>query len=430
MKLSRVLFAGIVALSLVPVPSAIAQGGDHAELFEMLEPGLFTVEIVDRDSGNRAAQGSAFALDDSGLLATNYHVVSEFLLHPDRYRLRFRDTRGDSGALDLIEVDVLHDLALVRLDPSVYEGADQIRAFDLARELPRNGDPVIALGNPWSIGISLVPGTYNGLLDQQFRKNIHFTGALNPGMSGGPTVNPDGEVIGINVAGAGNSVSFLVPTGRLAELLDRSQRLPQSFDDMRAGTIEKILEHQAEMIDELLAGDWTREPFGPLLIPREVRPWISCSGSSSEPDSETPWQISTSECALEDRIFLSRGLDTGSLEMLFGWYRSEGLNSFQFARVFAQINFVPFNRSSEDDVTEFECREGWVEIENLEPVAFKASHCMRAYLDYPDLYDVLYVARAQLPGSEAVFLHYTLAGVARDKAMQFHEHFLGSVAWK
>jgi len=422
--------AAALMLSIVVAGVAAAQETDHAALFETLQPGLFTVEVVDRASGNRAAQGSAFAVDPSGLLATNYHVVSEFMLHPERFRLRVRGRNGASGALELMAVDVLHDLALVRLDPAAFEVEQAIRAFVLAEIPPRNGDRVIALGNPWDIGISLVPGTYNGLLENQYRKNIHFTGALNPGMSGGPTVNSAGEVIGINVAGAGNSVSFLVPVERLVELLERSGGAPGSVQELRAGLTDRILQHQAGMIDELLAGDWSTEAFGPLMIPREVTPWVSCSGSSSNPDSDTPWRTSSSNCQLNDRIYLSRRLDTGPVEMLFGWYESGSLNAFQLARVFGQITFVPFNRSSDDDVTEFECREGWVDIESLEPVPFKVSHCLRSYLDYPGLYDVLYVARAQMPGPESVFIHYTLAGVGRDKAMEFHEHFLGSVSWK
>lgn len=447
----------LITLCCLPMTGS-AQNGDYSALFESLKPALFTVEVVDRASGNKNAQGSAFRVGADGVLATNYHVVSEHVLDPERYALRFRAAGGRAGELEVLAVDVLHDLAVVRMadDPAApaeapadesvtevpvpEEESSEVAAndapatpapvFELAENMPADGQTILALGNPYDIGISLVPGTYNGLLESQYRKLIHFTGALNPGMSGGPAVNEQGRVVGINVAGAGNSVSFLVPVARLAELLGRTPDQAPPLERLREGLADRIREHQAEMVDELLAGDWSLEPFGPLSIPREVRPWIGCSGASSEPDSDAPWSDSSSNCMLADRIYLSRSLDTGGLEMMFGWYHSDSLNAFQFARVFSQNNFVPFNRAGEDDVTDYQCVENWTSFPALDPVPFKASFCVRAYLDYPGIHDILFVARAQRPGPEGVFLHYTLAGVGLDTALRFHRKFVGSVAWK
>jgi len=419
-----------IALAGAWLAPVAAQNGEYSDLFERLEPGLFTVEVVDRASGNKNAQGSGFIVDaGDGLLATNYHVVSEYVLDPQRFALRFRDAEGETGALEVMALDVLHDLALVRLAPEARPGT-MPRAFALAEAPPREGTTLLALGNPYDIGNSLVPGTYNGMLDSQYRRLIHFTGALNPGMSGGPAVDTEGRVVGINVAGAGNSVSFLVPAARLAALRDTAPAEPPALAEIRSGLAGRIAAHQGEMIDELLAGDWSLEPFGPLMVPREVRPWISCSGSSSEADEDTLWSNSHSNCVLNDRIYLSRTLDTGPVEMIFGLYESERLNDFQFSRVFEQNNFMPFNRSGDDDVTEFECNERWVAIDSLDGQPFKTTLCLRAYVDYPGLYDALFVARAQLVDARALHLHYTLAGVDRDQARAFHRHFLGSLAWK
>jgi hypothetical protein len=422
--------------ALMSISKLSAQPAEYSALFEALKPGLFTVEVVDRVSNNKNAQGSAFLIDARGTMATNYHVVSEFVHHPERYRLRWRDSTGDTGGLSVVGLDVVHDLALVRRETP--DPDDASRAFELATEEPEMGSTVLALGNPFDIGISIVPGTYNGLLENQFRKNIHFTGALNPGMSGGPAVDQDGRVIGINVAGAGNSVSFLVPVSNLRALADEVEDAsvePVGDDSdrlaaMRERAVERIKAHQRRMIDELLAGDWSLESFGPLMIPREVHPWITCSGGGREPEEETPWRESHSNCTLNDRIYLSRSLDTGPLEMIFGWYSSDQLNEFQFANVFEQNRFMPFNRSSDDDVTEFECREQWMRLENLDDVPIKTSYCLRAYLDYPGLYDVLFIGRALMADSEALHLHYTLAGVAQNDALKFHRHMLGALEWK
>lgn len=425
--LVRGVWFALLALLVSSVLSA--QPAEYGALFERLKPALFTVELVDRVSGNKNAQGSGFLVDDDGLIATNYHVVSEFVLDPERYELKFRGGDGAAGALEVMALDVLHDLALVRITGDSLPGP-LATAFELAAVPVQEGASLLALGNPYDIGISLVPGTYNGELESQYRKMIHFTGALNPGMSGGPTVDLQGQVIGINVAGAGNSVSFLVPVADLQRLLLTVPEIAPAPAELRSGLAQAIIGHQAEMVGELVSGDWTLEPFGPLMIPRKIRPWISCSGNSSENQAEVPWQSSHSNCVLNDRIYLSRTLDTGPLEIIFGWYHSDRLNAFQFARMYEQNSFLPFNRSADDDVTEFECREDWVRIEALDGLPFKASHCLRAYLDYPGLYDVLFVARAQRDGPEGLHLHYTLAGVGRDAAASFHRKFLENLQWK
>lgn len=426
---SRMLFfVGLVALLLLRFDSsAQAQEGEYSALFDALKPGLFTVEVVDRISNNKNAIGSAFAVGEAGRLATNYHVVSEYVIDPDRYALRYRGADGNSGPLEVLDVDVLHDLALVRIVP--VDGPIIVQPFALANTEPAEGSTLLALGNPYDIGISIVPGTYNGLLENQYRKNIHFTGALNPGMSGGPAVNTQGEVVGINVAGAGNSVSFLVPVANLARLIGRAPDQPPPLGALRERIPERIIAHQDAMLDELLSGDWSLEPFGPLRIPREIRPWITCTGAGREPMQDLPWRESSSNCTLNDRIYLSRTLDTGPLEILVSWFSSDRLNGWQLARVFSQGNFLAFNRTGEDDVTEFECSEDWTGPDSLAPVLFKSTYCVRTYADYPGLYDVLFVTRAQRENAEAVYIHYTLAGVGREQARRFHETLMGAIEW-
>src|SRR5205807_1245578 len=103
-----------------------------------------------------------------------------------------------------------NDLALVRLDR-----ADRpFFAFDVRTaeaDLPR-GERLYSLGHPLGIGFTIVEGTYNGPVERSYSPRIHFTGALNPGMSGGPAVDGDGRVVGVNVSKqfGGDLVSFLV----------------------------------------------------------------------------------------------------------------------------------------------------------------------------------------------------------------------------
>ena len=87
------------------------------------------------------------------------------------------------------------------------------------------GERIYSLGNPLDVGFAVIEGTYNGLVERSFYPTIFFAGSLNPGVSGGPTLDQHGQVIGINVAARrdGEQVSFLVPAPFAEELLERGR---------------------------------------------------------------------------------------------------------------------------------------------------------------------------------------------------------------
>lgn len=399
---------------------------------------MFVVETVERTSQSKSSVGSGFTVGGAGFIATNYHVVASALLKPDQYQLRTQHQDGSELEVEIAAVDPIHDLAVLRSLPlaqpdkatsTQVPNATPKRGLHFAALRPAVGDPLLALGNPLDIGLSLVPGTYNGNMKKDYRSRIHFTGALNPGMSGGPAVNTAGEVVGINVAGAGNSVGFLVPATHLEALISRAESGSQSLAEQKAQFGDMVRAHQAALVDDLLAGNWELQPFGPLKIPKEVRDYVNCTGAANELDADAKWRQSVSNCTVNDRVFLSRRLDTGPVEMYFAVYESDDLSAIQFANLFAGGTFSPNNRGSTDDLTTYDCVERWTRLPKLGEQRFKASYCLRAYLDYPDLYDVLYVARAMPSATQGLYVHYTLAGVGRESAQRFHDKLLGSLEW-
>lgn len=426
----RYLKTALVTVVLMLTGTANAQD-EHSEMFARQKSGLFVIEVTDQASSNKNIIGSGFLLSEEGLLATNYHVVSAHVLNPEKYNLEYKDTDDNRGDLEVVAVDVINDLALVKMTSLGELDLDELWKFELTGEPPDQGAPVVAMGNPYDIGISLVPGTYNGRLKKSFQRSIHFTGALNPGMSGGPAVNELGEVIGINVAGAGNSVSFLVPAEYLIALVERFRSNDgDAYASMQEQINQDLVDYQSRLVDDLLAGDWSLTEFGPLMIPTTVQPYVDCSGSTSEVDNDLLYEEHTSDCGVHDRIYLSHRLDTGMLEIDYGWYTSDELNQVQFYNLFETANFVPFNRATSDDVTEFRCHEDITQFDWLDNIPFKSTFCVRAYIEYEGLHDVLYAAKSLLGRSEGVYMHYTMAGVTVDKARQFHDQFIKAVQWK
>ncbi len=100
-------------------------------------------------------------------------------------------------------------------------------------------------------GFSIVEGTNNGVMKSSDDNNILFSGSLNPGMSGGPTLNDNKEVVGVNVATSGNGLSYLVPAEYLSIILERlkltgfqaDEDIFQRITEQLRSNADKYLQH-------------------------------------------------------------------------------------------------------------------------------------------------------------------------------------------
>ena len=165
-------------------------------LFEQHRTALFQIKIIELESGNKSSIGSGFQIDTQGNLVTNYHVVSQYVYNPDKFRIEYLAHDGSEGLLELVDVDVVNDLALVRK----HVLSDNEQALVVAATLPQQGSNIYSLGNPHDLGMIVVPGTFNGLKKNSFYQRIHFTGSINSGMSGGPVLDAlTLEPIGITI---------------------------------------------------------------------------------------------------------------------------------------------------------------------------------------------------------------------------------------
>jgi serine protease Do len=110
-----------------PLPAASASADDSAaednanlsasarRIYDVGRPRLLQVRTLLRDQDSQASVGSGSLVGPDGLILTNYHVISQVALEPQRYRLNFQTVDGVTGALQLVAFDVVHDLALVRM---------------------------------------------------------------------------------------------------------------------------------------------------------------------------------------------------------------------------------------------------------------------------------------------------------------------------
>ena len=185
--------------------------------------------------------GSGFIIDPTGIIITNKHVVDD----ATNLTAIFRD--GDPAPARLIATAAMLDLAVLKVDvgqtlPYLRWGNSD--ALEVA-------DPVLAIGNPLGIGMSVSTGVVSALnrdlQDTPFDSYIQTDAAINHGNSGGPLINQAGEVVGIDTAlynpdqkGGFIGIGFAIPSSTakfvVGRLLDPSHPKPAwlgvTLDDM------------------------------------------------------------------------------------------------------------------------------------------------------------------------------------------------------
>ena len=148
-----------------------------AEIFKQFSEQVVKIEVVESGSGAKASVGSGFFANERGQIVTNYHVVSKLIHSPDRYRIDVSAPSGQIAQAAVLAVDVIYDLAVLRINRSI-KGFLRFETTPVAQ-----GTRLYSLGHPQDLGLTIVEGTYNGLLQHSLYPKVHFTGSLNPGMS-------------------------------------------------------------------------------------------------------------------------------------------------------------------------------------------------------------------------------------------------------
>jgi hypothetical protein len=411
--------------------SHTALAAEQAEvIFAQLTPSLYQIKLIDKASGEKSSIGSGFQISSDGIIATNYHVISSYARHPEKYRMEYLDHNGQTGNLTLQSVDVINDLALVKRKITV-----SIPFFTLAKTPPVKGEKLFALGNPHDLGMIVVPGTYNGLKKESFNERIHFTGSINSGMSGGPVVNKDEQVVGINVATSGNQIGFLVPHQKLVNLFQQYQLNPPT--DIQAQIAEQLLLNQDKLMASLLSSTWQdKELAGKALIPIIDVPFIRCWGDSNADKQDALILAAIANCSLDENTYLSSHFFTSSIEIEFRYMQSKNLSDSKFYHLYQQqiSRAGAGNRASREDVSEFQCHHDLVIPQSTanseQSINNKSIFCTRAYKDFRGLYDVLYLSASVDKNQQALVSHFTLAGVNQENAMAFTSKFMEAVSWK
>ena len=390
------------------------------QLFEDSKQLVYQVRVIDLASGDRFSYGSGFQVSEAGHIATNFHVVSSFVHEQDKYRLEVIQNNGIVIDARLLSIDIVHDLAVLQVE------TEQKQFFLLKNTLLSKGDRIYSMGNPLDLGMTIVEGTYNGLIQISRYQKILFSGSLNSGMSGGPAFDTEGEIIGINVSKSGDQISFLVPVERLSDLIQQAVKNPATEDFKQAITLS-LKDDQERFYKGLLNTSFKLEPLGKMRLPGKISQALKCWGHTVD-QQDIKYDGVHQHCRSKDEIYINEDFHTGTFSFDYEWLTTKKLNRIQFYHLLEE-RFSHLSQTSTKDsehITNYRCYDNFITFDKH---SWKASSCFRAYKQYSGLYDALLLLATVDQNDEAMIIRVGASGISQQNARLFFNKMLGSMQW-
>lgn len=246
-------------------------------------------------------------------------------------------------------------------------------------------------------------------------------------MSGGPALDNQGRVIGVNVSTAGNDLSFLVPVRYLAKLIKDIKRTEEPVNFIER--IEnQLFKNQSVYMNDLLDNEWKSMTLGQVDLPAELQSYFKCWGKTDD-DEEQLYVHSYSACASPDSIYISSDFNTGNIDFRYDWYDANKLNMFQFYSRYSHEFSDTFstNRATKDDVSNYKCNTGFV---SLDDKVWKIAFCARNYKKFNSLYDMSLTMAQVSEYDRGMIVNLNATGIDRDIMMKFSKRFMENVRWQ
>lgn len=195
-----------------------------ADVVEKSTPAVVYIEIIGRHPFSArevpVSNGSGFIISRDGLIVTNAHVVA------NKRGVRVKLTNGEMYNATVQDVDPVADIATIKISPR-----NPLPTLPLGRSSDvRQGEFVVAMGSPFALRNTITSGIVSSVqrggkelgLSNSNMDYIQTDAAIDFGNSGGPLINLDGEVIGINTMKVTAGISFAIPSDRVRAFLDQA----------------------------------------------------------------------------------------------------------------------------------------------------------------------------------------------------------------
>lgn len=208
----------ILFLSSIPVLAFDREELSIISLYEKINPAIV---CVDSHVSDGISCGTGCIIDKRGIILTSAHVIDVgknvvvTMFNGQDYNAKVIKRLGENKDIALLKIDVPTELKTVK-----FGNSEKIKV----------GQKVLAIGNPFGFNGTLTQGIISRI---DYTKNrIQTDAAINPGSSGGPLLNRDGEIIGINQAiyNPDNNISnigigFAIPINLVKEYLKENNAI-------------------------------------------------------------------------------------------------------------------------------------------------------------------------------------------------------------
>src|SRR5689334_6288819 len=186
---------------------------DYSKLYETSAPAV--VQITTQDGS-----GSGFLVTTSGHIATNFHVG-----RGSKY-LAVQFPGGRKVKAEVVAVNPHYDMAILKVNSEVVSGLHPLPVLPPDKDAAiKVGVPVVAIGSPLNQKFLMT----QGILSKVDETTVLGDFLLQAGNSGGPLLNLDGEVIGINTFGEAN-ISGAIRIDALRDFLSSPELIGQSME--------------------------------------------------------------------------------------------------------------------------------------------------------------------------------------------------------
>jgi putative serine protease PepD len=211
-------------------PAANTTGLSVSDIYRRTQKGVVEITVTTSSQSTnpfggqqrQEAQGSGFVYDSNGHIITNQHVVE------GATSISVRFWNGKTYKAEVVGSDPSTDLAVIKVDAP----ASVLTPLTLAdSDAVAVGDNVVAIGSPFGLENTVTSGIVSALHRQMTSPNnfsiddsIQTDAAINHGNSGGPLLNADAQVIGVNAqiesdSGGNDGVGFAIPSNTVKSIV-------------------------------------------------------------------------------------------------------------------------------------------------------------------------------------------------------------------
>ncbi len=203
--------------------------GRFAQVAASVADSVVTIETKSDDTGS---QGSGVVVDGRGYVVTNNHVISEAAATPGKFKMTVVFNDGTEVPANLVGRDPKTDLAVLKVD-----NVDNLSVARLGdSDKLKVGEEVVAVGAPLGLRSTVTSGIISALNrpvplsgegsdTDTVIDGVQTDASINHGNSGGPLINMNAEVIGINTAGkslsdSASGLGFAIPVNEVKRVVE------------------------------------------------------------------------------------------------------------------------------------------------------------------------------------------------------------------